>query len=205
MSNLIPNNNDFILYTAPNGDIKIQVVLSDETIWLTQKAISELFTVGVPAISKHLSNIFESGELIETAVVSILETTAADGKKYKTKYYNLDAIISIGYRVNSTKATQFRIWATNTLKEYIIKNFGIIGFARLAKWHEKANQPGLKSFNILSRTINNHYQNILNYFDDRSTNAPAESFNAKIKTFRTQFRGVRNIEFFLLRLTTIYT
>jgi hypothetical protein len=106
VSELIPNNNDFVLYTAPNGDIKIQVVLSDETIWLTQKAISELFAVGVPAISKHLINIFESGELIENSVISILETTASDGKNYKTKYYNLDAIISIGYHVNSTKATR---------------------------------------------------------------------------------------------------
>ena len=80
----------------------------------------------------------------------------------------------------------------------------IIGFARLAKWHEKVNQSGFKSFNTISRTIINHYQNILNYFDNRSTNASAESFNAKIKAFRSQFRGVRNIEFFLFRLTNIY-
>jgi transposase len=80
----------------------------------------------------------------------------------------------------------------------------IIGFARLAKWHEKANQSGFKSFNTISRTITNHYQTILNYFDNRSTNASAEAFNAKIKAFRTQFRGVRNIEFFLFRLTNIY-
>jgi len=80
----------------------------------------------------------------------------------------------------------------------------IIGFARLAKWHEKVNQSGFKSFNTISRTIINHYQTILNYFDNRSTNASAESFNAKIKAFRSQFRGVRNIEFFLFRLTNIY-
>ncbi len=80
----------------------------------------------------------------------------------------------------------------------------IIGFARLAKWHEKVNQSGFKSFNTISRTIINHYQTILNYFDNRSTNASAESFNAKIKAFRAQFRGVRNIEFFLFRLTNIY-
>ncbi|WP_232505670.1 transposase [Flavobacterium crassostreae] len=80
----------------------------------------------------------------------------------------------------------------------------IIGFARLAKWHEKVNQSGFKSFNTISRTIINHYQSILNYFDNRSTNASAESFNAKIKAFRSQFRGVRNIEFFLFRLTNIY-
>jgi transposase len=80
----------------------------------------------------------------------------------------------------------------------------IVGFARLAKWHEKINQSGFKSFNTISRSIINHYQTILNYFDNRSTNESAESFNAKIKAFRSQFRGVRNIEFFLLRLTNIY-
>jgi len=116
---------NFLLYTTPSGDVRLDVMLFEESIWLTQKAMSELFSVGVPAISKHLSNIFESGELIEDSVISILETTATDGKNYKTKYYNLDAIISVGYRVNSTKATQFRIWATKTLKEYIIKGFTI--------------------------------------------------------------------------------
>ncbi len=114
---------DFLLYTTPSGDVRLDVMLFEESIWLTQKAMAELFSVGVPAISKHLANIFESGELVEDAVVSILETTASDGKNYKTKYYNLDAIISVGYRVNSAKATQFRIWATKTLKEYIIKGF----------------------------------------------------------------------------------
>jgi hypothetical protein len=116
---------DFLLYTAPDGQVKVECVLHDETIWLPQKRIAELFGVGVPAISKHLANIFESGELVESSVVSILETTAADGKKYKTKFYNLDAIISVGYRVNSSKATQFRIWATQLLKEYITKGFAM--------------------------------------------------------------------------------
>jgi len=92
-------------------------------IWLTQKAISELYGVQRPAITKHLKNIFDSGELQEDSVSSILEHTANDGKKYNTKFYNLDAIISVGYRVNSYQATQFRIWATKTLKEYIIKGF----------------------------------------------------------------------------------
>jgi hypothetical protein len=117
-----PQNN-FLLYTAPTGEIRLQVYLQDETVWLTQKAMSELFGVNVPAISKHLSNIFEEGELQENSVISILETTASDGKNYKTNFYNLDAIISVGYRVNSSKATQFRIWATQTLKEFIIKGF----------------------------------------------------------------------------------
>ena len=114
---------DFILYTSNEGKVNIEVFLQDETIWLTQKAISELYGVQRPAITKHLKNIFDSGELQEDSVSSILEHTAGDGKKYKTKFYNLDAIISVGYRVNSYQATQFRIWATRTLKEYIIKGF----------------------------------------------------------------------------------
>ena len=114
---------DFLFYTAPNGKVKVEVILHNETVWLTQKAIAALFGVQTPAVSKHLKNIFESGELVEDSVVSILETTAADGKNYQVNYYNLDAIISVGYRVNSRQATQFRIWATNTLKEYIIKGF----------------------------------------------------------------------------------
>lgn len=122
MSDLVPKNN-FILYNAPSGDVTLNVLLQNETIWLTQKMMAELFDVGVPAINKHLTNIFESNELEENSVISILETTAADGKNYKTKFYNLDAVISVGYRVNSTKATQFRIWATKTLKEFIIKGF----------------------------------------------------------------------------------
>lgn len=115
--------NKFILYTAPSGEVRVDVLLQNESVWLTQKAIAELFGVQVPAISKHFKNIFEEGELIENSVISKMETTASDGKNYITNYYNLDAIISVGYRVNSTKATQFRIWATQTLKEYIIKGF----------------------------------------------------------------------------------
>ena len=113
----------FILYTAPSGVVRVDVLLQNESVWLTQKAIAELFGVQRPAITKHLINIFESGELEENSVSSILEHTAEDGKLYDTKFYNLDAIISVGYRVNSTKATQFRIWATNTLKEFIMKGF----------------------------------------------------------------------------------
>jgi len=117
------DQNRFLLYTAPNGAVKVEVFFKDETVWLTQKALAELFGVKVPAINKHLKNIFESGELTEASVISILETTAADGKNYQTRYYNLDAIIAVGYRVNSYQATQFRIWSTATLREFIIKGF----------------------------------------------------------------------------------
>jgi len=115
--------NNIILYSNETGNVNISVTYQNDTFWLPQKAIATLFGVEVPAISKHLKNIFESGELAENAVVSILETTASDGKNYKTSYYNLDAIIAVGYRVNSKQATQFRIWATQTLKEFIIKGF----------------------------------------------------------------------------------
>lgn len=116
---------EFLLYTTPTGEVKVEVLLSGETLWLTQKRMAELFGVGVPAISKHLKNIFESNELDPDSVISILETTAEDGKKYQTQYYNLDAVISVGYRVNSAQATQFRIWATQLIKEYIIKGFAM--------------------------------------------------------------------------------
>ena len=114
---------EFLLYTTPDGEIKVEIFFHDENVWLTQKRMAELFGVGIPAISKHISNIFEDNELQEDSVISILETTAEDGKKYQTKYYNLDAILSVGYRVNSSQATQFRIWATQRLKEFIIKGF----------------------------------------------------------------------------------
>ncbi len=114
-----------VIYQAKNGAIELRGDISHETIWATQADISMLFDVQRPAITKHLQNIFESGELNEKAVCSILEHTAGDGKKYKTQYYNLDAIISIGYRVNSKTATEFRKWATKTLKEHITKGYTI--------------------------------------------------------------------------------
>lgn len=122
---IIPNNSftEFLLYTTPDRKVKVEIFLRNEDIWLTQVKIAELFGVQRPAVTKHLKNIFESGELMEESVSSILELTAEDGKKYKTKFYNLDAIISVGYRVSSGLATQFRIWATERLKEYIIKGF----------------------------------------------------------------------------------
>ena len=114
---------DFIIYTGKEGKVNVEVFLKDETVWLTQKAICILFGKSKATISEHLTNIFKTGELDEDSVVRNFRTTAADGKTYKTKFYNLDAIISDGYRVNSYQTTQFRIWATKTLKEFIIKGF----------------------------------------------------------------------------------
>ena len=115
--------NNFILYSTPSGEVRVDVLLENETVWLTQKAMALLFDCSVDNISLHLKNIDKSGELELKSVIEEISTTASDGKKYKTKFYNLDAIISVGYRVNSSKATQFRIWATQTLKEYIVKGF----------------------------------------------------------------------------------
>ena len=122
---IIPNNTftEFLLYTTPNGKVKVEIFLHNENIWLTQKLIALLFDCSTDNVSLHLKNIFESNELQEKSVTEEFSVTASDGKKYKTKHYNLDAIISVGYRVNSSNATQFRIWATERLKEYIIKGF----------------------------------------------------------------------------------
>ena len=119
------NEIQFLLYNMPDADGKVQVVIKDETLWCTQKAMAQLFGVGIPAISKHLKNIFAEGELVADSVISRMETTAADGKNYTTTYYSLDAIIAVGYRVSSLKATRFRQWATKILNEYIKKGFAM--------------------------------------------------------------------------------
>jgi len=121
--------NELIFYKTPDGEQRIEVVYEDENFWMSQRALAELFSVKVPAISKHLKKTFESGELVEEQVVSILETTTPHGaiagktQIQKVRFYSLDAIIAVGYRVNSYQATQFRIWATKTLKEFVIKGF----------------------------------------------------------------------------------
>lgn len=121
---------EILFYKTENGEVRVEILLFQENLWLTQAKMAELFEVQKAAISKHLKNIFESGELSEDSVVSKMETTAADGKRYQTNYYNLDAIIAVGYRVNSKKATMFRIWANRVLKEFIIKGY-VMDDARL--------------------------------------------------------------------------
>lgn len=116
---------EFLIFQIEGKESGVQVVYHDETVWCTQKAMAELFDVGVPAISKHLKNIFESGELSEDSVISKMETTASDAKTYNTTFYNLDAIISVGYRVNSTRATQFRQWCTFILRQFAIRGYVI--------------------------------------------------------------------------------
>ena len=117
------NSSEIILYTTSDGNVKLEVIVQDETVWLTQKAMGELFGVETNTINYHLKEIFKIKELEKDSVIRKTRITAADGKRYLTNFYNLDAIISIGYRVNSYQATQFRIWATQTLKEFIVKGF----------------------------------------------------------------------------------
>ena len=126
-----PNQSEFLLYVSQSGDVKVDVLLQYETVWLTQKGMQELFEKAKSTISEHITNVFEEGELDEEVVVRDFRTTSPHGTiKGKTqentvKYYNLDVIISVGYRVKSQRGTQFRIWATTVLREYIIKGFAM--------------------------------------------------------------------------------
>lgn len=119
---------EFLMYKSAEEDVSVNALIKDETIWLTQKSMAELFDVDVPAISKHLSNIYTDGELLKDSTISKMEIVQQEGTRHvkrEQNFYNLDAIISVGYRVNSRKATQFRIWATSILKEYMIKGFAM--------------------------------------------------------------------------------
>ena len=119
------SNSHFLFYASSDGTVKVQVVVGNETVWASQRGMSEIFGVGVPTINEHLQNIFKSSELEESTVIRNFRTPAVDGKNYDTNFYNLDAIISVGYRVNSLQATQFRKWATSVLREFLIKGFAL--------------------------------------------------------------------------------
>jgi len=125
MENELLENSNFIMYTTDDGQVEIEVRLEDENVWLTQKAMAELFDTTKQNISLHINNIFEENELNSDSVVKENLTTAQDGKKYKTKYYNLDLIIAVGYRVKSVRGTQFRIWANKLIREYLIKGYNL--------------------------------------------------------------------------------
>lgn len=180
---------EFLLYTTPNSEVKVEIFVNNETVWLPQKRMAELFGVNVPAISKHLKNIFECGELEENSVVSILETTAEDGKNYKTNYYNLDAILSVGYRVNSSQATQFRIWATKVLKEYIIKGFAmdderLKNGRYFGKDYFKELLERVRSIRASERRI---YQQITDIFAECSID-----YNSKSETAKNFYATIQN-------------
>jgi len=140
---------EVVIYKAKDGRVELDVSLVNETLWLSQNQIADLFGTQRQAITKHLKNIFNSGELAEDSVCSILEHTADDGKKYKTKFYNLDAVISVGYRVNSSQSTHFRIWATNVLKDHIIQGY-TIHEKRLA---ERGIRELQESMELLQKTL----------------------------------------------------
>ena len=124
-NDLIENNNEIIIYTTDDGQVDIEVRLEEENVWLTQNSMAELFDTTKQNISLHIKNIFDEKELDENSVVKENLTTAKDGKNYKTKFYNLDLIISVGYRVKSVRGTQFRIWANKLIKEYLIKGYNL--------------------------------------------------------------------------------
>ena len=161
------NKGEIIIYQNPDGNTQLDVKLEKDTVWLTQAQIAELFGTKRPAITKHLGNIFKDGELEEFSVSSILEHTASDGKTYSTKFYSLDAILSVGYRVNSKNATRFRIWANKILKEYLVKGFVVNQQAKV-----KQLQEALESIKVLtgiasrSETTNEQASDILQVISD---------------------------------------
>lgn len=186
------NTSDIILYSSPDGNVRVEVFYSGATFWLTQKRMSELFGVEVPAISKHLANIYESGELLEKSTISILETVQKEGSRSVTRsmeYYNLDAIIAVGYRVNSKQATQFRIWATKTLREFIIKGF-VLDDERL----KQGNRFGKDYFDELLERIREiraserrFYQKITDIYEQCSID-----YNKDADITQTFFKTVQN-------------
>ena len=179
---------EFLIFMLEGKEDGIQVMYKGETIWATQKAISQLFDVGVPAISKHLKNIFESGELVENSVISKMETTASDGKNYNTTFYNLDAIISVGYRVNSVRATQFRQWCT-----FVLRQFAIRGYVLDHKRMENGAFLGVDYFEHLLAEIREirlserrFYQKLTDIY------ATAIDYNKDAPTTRLFFKKVQN-------------
>ena len=188
MSNLEDINN-LLIYKSEDGNIIVDAIYRDETLWLTQKGMSKVFDCSTDNISLHLKNIFKDNELNENSVIEDSSITASDGKKYKTKIYNLDAIIAVGYRINSKKATEFRIWATKILKEYMTK-----GFALNDERFIKGNKYDMKYFDELLERIKTirvsermSYQKITDLFITTSTD-----YNPKSESAYTFFKIVQN-------------
>jgi hypothetical protein len=183
-----PQFSDILLYTTSEGKVKIEVIYENETFWLSQKRIAELFAVDRSVITKHLKNVFESGELDENSVCAFFAHTAADGKNYNTQFYNLDAIIAVGYRVNSQRATQFRIWATNTLKEFIIKGF-VLDDERLKqgkKFGQDYFDELLERIREIRASERRFYQKITDIY------ALAADYSKDAETTKTFFTTVQN-------------
>ena len=183
------NDNNLIIYKNSDGNIIVDAIYKDETLWLTQKGMAKVFDVQVPAISKHLKNIFDEDELNRNSVVSKMEITANDGKNYNTEVYNLDAIIAVGYRVNSKKATEFRIWATKILKEYMTKGFALNDerFIRGNKYDSKYFDELLERIKVIRVSERMSYQKITDLFIATSTD-----YNPKSEEAYTFFKIVQN-------------
>ena len=179
---------EFLIFMLEGKENGIQVMYKNETIWATQKAMAQLFDVGVPAISKHLKNIFESGELDGNSVISKMETTASDGKNYDTTFYNLDAIISVGYRVNSVRATQFRQWCT-----FVLRQFAIRGYVLDHKRMENGAFLGVDYFEHLLAEIREIKLSERRFYQKLSDiYATAIDYNKDAPTTRLFFKKVQN-------------
>lgn len=186
---LIGSENNIVFYTDDEGNTKVEVVLQNEDVWLNVNAIAELFDVQRPAIYKHISNIFTEEELDEKSVCSILEYTASDNKSYKTKYYNLDMIISIGFRVNSKKAIKFRTWANKLIKEYMIKGFALDDdrFLKGGKVNAQYFDELLERIKTIRTSERMAYQKITDLFI-----ATAVDYNSNSEEAYTFFKIVQN-------------
>lgn len=182
-------DNNLIIYKNSEGNIIVDAIYKDETLWLSQKGMSKVFEVGVPAISKHLKNIFEEKELDKSAVISKMEITAEDGKNYNTEVYSLDAIIAVGYRINSKKATEFRIWATKILKEYMTKGFALNDerFIKGNKYDSKYFDELLERIKTIRVSERMAYQKITDLFIATSTD-----YDPKSEEAYTFFKIVQN-------------
>lgn len=186
---LIEKEENFLIYKNEEGNIIVDAIFKDETLWLSQKGMSKVFDVQVPAISKQLKNIFDDEELVKDSVVSKMEITATDGKTYNTEVYNLDAIIAVGYRINSKKATQFRIWATKILKEYMIKGFALNDerFIKGNKYDTKYFDELLERIKTIRTSERMAYQKITDLFI-----ATAVDYNPKSEEAYIFFKIVQN-------------
>lgn len=182
-------DNNLIIYKNSEGNIIVDAIFKDETLWLTQKGMSKVFDCSTDNVSLHLKNIFKDHELDENSVVEDSSVTASDGKKYKTKIYNLDAIIAVGYRVNSKKATEFRIWATKILKEYMTKGFALNDekFIRGNKYDAKYFDELLERIKTIRVSERMAYQKITDLFIATSTD-----YNPKSEEAYTFFKIVQN-------------
>ena len=186
---LIENKNNIVFYTDEEGNTKIEVILQNEDVWLNVQAIAELFDVNDKAIYKHIANIYEQEELEEDSTFSILETIGKNGHKYKTKYYNLDMIISIGYRVNSKKAVKFRQWANKIIKEYMVKGFALDDdrFLKGGKVSRKYFDELLERIKVIRTSERMAYQKITDLFI-----ATSIDYDKKSEEAYTFFKIVQN-------------